>query len=271
MTVRHVPLLTAGCARAAALMAALLGLLPAGAIAQDEAARAAPSTSPSGVVRVTAGEHGDFSRVVLTLGAAIEHRAEPEPSGLRVLFPGARLEFDYRESELIRRARRVVAAQTGLADAGSSFRLRFDCTCIARTSAYDGKIVIDVLDAERGDPHRPGARSAADAPGQAALPPAGASAGSANGATPRPEFMRRVEGFADPPAPARREPPAPGSSFDPEQLRRMLAQAVEDGHLTARGSRCRHAGDARRPGPGPDTSGRQGPPAGAGRSRARDR
>lgn len=53
-------------------------------------------------------------------------------------------------------------------------------------------------------------------------------------AAPRPEFVRRVEAFEPQPQPRpRADPPHAGSEFDADELRRVLARAVEHGHLAS--------------------------------------
>jgi hypothetical protein len=59
------------------------------------AAEADPDASQAGIVRVTAGEHGDFSRIVFAIGANPRYRTDARPDGLRLEFPGASFEFDF--------------------------------------------------------------------------------------------------------------------------------------------------------------------------------
>jgi hypothetical protein len=205
---------------------------------------------PGGWIRVTAGEHGEFSRVVFALGAGLTYHTELEPGGLRVVFPDALVGFDYDEVYPKRRARRVSMAEPALNADGVSLRLRFGCDCDARTFVLGPKLVVDVFDAAPGasDPER---SERAPQPDRARTPsavvdPAGAraperapasaqktSSGARKEGQPRPEFLQRVQGPSDP------QPLAPGSgsapdptSFDPAHLERMLAWAIEHGHLT---------------------------------------
>jgi hypothetical protein len=235
----------AGRRRRAAAIALLLALLPVRlAAAAKEGAEAQPAGPPGHVVPVTAGEHGAFSRVVFALGADRAYRTEPEPAGLRVVLPGAHVEFAYAGVYPGRRAHRVVMAEPGADADGASLRLRFGCDCSARIFRLDDRLVVDVFDAASSDSRSSSSRAApagrADAP---AAPghPAGAAADPAappqladagDWGQPRPEFVQRVENLrsAAPGAPPGGVPD--GAGFNPDHLERMIAWAIDQGHLT---------------------------------------
>jgi hypothetical protein len=130
-------------------LALLLGAVPTGTCAAPPAGKA----PPAGIVRVTAGEHGDFSRVVFALGADLEYRTEDEPDGFRIVFPDALVGFEYDEVYPRRRARRVIMAEPALSGDGASLRLGFGCDCAARTFVLGDKLVVDVFDAASSASH----------------------------------------------------------------------------------------------------------------------
>jgi hypothetical protein len=221
---------------------ALVLLLAALTLGASWPGRAAP-TPPGGTVRVTAGEHGDFSRVVFPLGAGLRYRTEVEPRGLRIVLPDALVGFDYEEVYPKRRAHRVVAAEPVLDGDGVSLRLRFGCACSARTSMLGGKLVVDVFDAApdaaapaRGpapaQPVRSEPRPRSEPPAAAPAAPRQAVPSAPGSGQPRPEFVQRVQGL-DSSAPRPAPPAEPGrAEFDPEHLQRMLTWAIEHGHLS---------------------------------------
>ncbi len=231
-------------------IALLLALLPIRPGAGLEAQGAAPPASPPpGVVLVTAGEHGEFSRVVFTLGADFTYRTEPEPQGLRVVFPGARLGFEYGGVFPGRRAHRVVMAEPGLDADGASFRLRFGCDCSARGFMLDDRLVVDVFDAAPSDrePSRPNqaADAGPDVPAisdhnaGAPVDPAARLAALRDVADEpsqgqlRPEFVRRVESLSSSARGASSGALPDGVGFNPDHLQRMIDWAIDQGHLTA--------------------------------------
>jgi len=205
--------------------------------------------SRSGVVLVTAGEHGEFSRVVFTLGTDLTYRTEPEPAGLRVVFPGARLGFEYGGVYPARRAHRIVMAEPGFDADGASFRLRFGCDCSARTFTLDGRLVVDIFDAAPGDagPFRSSRGAEATGPDMPATPAHGAGAPADPAARlaalrgvadetsqgqPRPEFLQRVESLSSSAQGARSGAVPDGVGFNPDHLQRMIDWAIDQGHLT---------------------------------------
>jgi hypothetical protein len=238
-------------------IAVALATLPLATAAEVRTNGAAePAAAPSGIVRVTAGEHGDFSRVVFALGGGLSYRAEPERAGFRIVFPDALVGFEYGDVYPERRAHRVVMAEPALGAEGASLRLRFGCDCGVRTFTLGEKLVVDIFDAASTAPaparagRAPGGDATPAAPDrrpQGAGERAGERAGEGTGGVapqpaarnaladagdqgqPRPEFLRRVEGLSPEPYGA----PAPdGGAFDPEHLQRMLAWAIDHGHLT---------------------------------------
>lgn len=239
----------AGCRRRGVAIARLLTLLPVWLGAGLEAQGAVqPTRPPAGVVLVTAGEHSDFSRVVFALGADFTYRAVPEPAGLRVVFPGARFDFEYGGVYPARRAHRVIMAEPGADADGASFRLRFGCDCSARAFVLDDRLVVDIFDAaSSGDqPSHSSHTAQADRPDILATSEqrAGAAADRVTGFAapgdvaetdrrqPRPEFLRRVEGLSRSAQGAGSGVVPNGTGFDPDHLQRMLAWAIEQGHLT---------------------------------------
>jgi hypothetical protein len=223
-----------------ALLLVLLPLRPGAGLEAQGAER--PTSPPAHVVLVTAGEHGGFSRVVFALGADLPYRAEPEPAGLRVVFPGARVGFEYGEVYPKQRAHRVIMVEPGSDADGGSLRLRFGCDCSARTFMLDDRLVVDIFDAASSAGQSPFSRAA---PAGRAPPAserlAGAAAGPAvaddvadasDQGQPRPEFVQRVQSLNSS-APGARSGVVPDdAAFNPDHLQRMLAWAVEQGHLT---------------------------------------
>jgi hypothetical protein len=237
------------CGRRSVAIALLLALLPIRPGAGLEAQGAAPPASPpAGVVLVTAGEHGEFSRVVFTLGADLDYRTEPEPQGLRVVFPGARLGFEYGGVFPGRRAHRVVMAEPGLDADGASFRLRFGCDCSARGFMLDGRLVVDVFDAVPSNREPSRSNQAADAgpdvptishhDGGVPVDPAARLAALRDVADepshrqPRPEFLQRVESLSSSARGASSGVLPDGVGFNPDHLQRMIDWAIAQGHLT---------------------------------------
>jgi hypothetical protein len=174
---------------------------------------AAPAGAPSGIVRVTAGEHGEFSRVVFAVENGLSYRAEPERGGFRIVFPDALVGFEYDDVYPERRAHRVVMAEPALGAEGASLRLRFGCDCGVRTFTLGEKLVVDVyeLGSLAPEPERPVRAPRADArpaasgsrppdAGEVATPPAApdAFADAGAGGQPRPEFLQRVESLSGP-------------------------------------------------------------------------
>jgi hypothetical protein len=208
---------------------------------------AAPTRPPAGIVLVTAGEHGDFSRVVFALGSDLAYRTEPEHGGLRVVFPRANVGFDYSGVYPGRRAHRVIMAGPGSDADGTSFRLHFGCACSAQTLMLDGKLVVDVFDVAASGhqvspshataPARADASPASDHSASGAAEPAASHQPAAAGdqPQPRPEFLERVDSM-DGPAPSPPSAVVPqGAGFNPDHLQRMIAWAIEQGHLTEAG------------------------------------
>jgi hypothetical protein len=223
--------------RGGIVSALVLSLLPIWLGGELEAhAASQPIAPPSGTVLVTAGEHGDFSRVVFALGADLPYRAEREPAGLRVVFPGARLGFEYGGVYPARRAHRVVMAEPGSDTDGASFRLRFGCECSTRTFMLDDRLVVDIFDAAPSDsaPSRSGRAAPADepeVPGAAERRP-DLAAGRVAQPQPRPEFLRHVEGLTSRAQSAGSGAAPDGAGFNPDHLERMLAWAIDQGYLT---------------------------------------
>jgi len=235
--------------RAGVAVAVALAVLPTAAASEIRAeSTAEPAGAPSGIVRVTAGEHGEFSRVVFAVGHGLSYRAEPERAGFRIVFPDALVGFEYDDVYPERRAHRVVMAEPALGAEGASLRLRFGCDCGVRTFILGEKLVVDVYEtgSPAPEPERPARAPRADAPPAAfGSRPAGAGdvgaqpaarnaiADAGAGGQPRPEFLRRVESLSSPePRPARPGAAPDGAAFDPEHVRRMLAWAIDHGHLT---------------------------------------
>ncbi|MGH6945643.1 MAG: hypothetical protein ACREH6_15680, partial [Geminicoccaceae bacterium] len=243
---RHRLLVALGAALAFQPVAASAGLKSSGSPPQTFV----PTPGP---VRVTAGEHDGFSRVVFALGVAPSYRAEPEQGGLRVVFADRQLTFDYQEVYPKGRAHRVAWAEPRADGDGTSFYLGFNCECIAKTFVLGDKLVVDVFDARhaareglpRPDAQVPGTSSAQGSP---AIRPAlsrrslaprddalnSTPAAARQEATPRPEFMRRVnrlEGVS--PEPAGPDTRANSAAFDADKLRRMLERAIDQGQLSA--------------------------------------
>ena len=176
----------AGRRRQGVAIALLLALLPIRLAAGFEVQGAAqPTSRPEPVVLVTAGEHGTYSRVVFALGANRAYSTEPEPAGLRVVFPGAGVGFEYGGVYPERRAHRVVMAEPTADADGASFRLRFGCDCSARTFMLDDRLVVDVFDAASNGSESPSSRAAptgsADAPAVSDRRAGGSRPGSATG------------------------------------------------------------------------------------------
>jgi hypothetical protein len=232
---------TVGGRRCGVAIALLLAALPIRANAAGQMGNASPS---AGIVRVTAGEHGEFSRVVFALGAGLAYRTEVESTGFRLVFPTALLGFDYDEVYPKRRAERVIMAGPASDADGASFRLQFGCDCTVKTFMLDERLVVDVFDAVPaatdpppravapavGAEHRAGGAPEAQSPAATQ----GASAGERTDGQPRPEFVRRVESLST----SEPRPPTAGAGrdmadFDPERLERMLTWAIEHGHLTS--------------------------------------
>ena len=193
---------------------------------------------------MTAGEHGDYSRVVFALGGRLPYRSEPEAAGLRLVFPDARLEFDYGGVHPGRRAHRVVMAEPGSGQDGTSFRLSFGCDCSARTFMLGDRLVVDVFDGGPND-GSPSESEVAPSAGPSNAPPAAAplaevdagpapsgNADDAGGELPRPEFLRQVESLGNGRSGTLPATAPPEAGFDPGHLERMLAWAIEHGHLT---------------------------------------
>jgi cellulose synthase operon protein C len=241
-----VPKEPSGRRRLGAAIALLLVLSCVRSGAGLEALGAAP---PAGDVLVTAGEHGEFSRVVFALGADLTYRTEPEPAGLRIVFPGTRVGFEYGGVYPARRAHRVVMAEPGLDADGASFRLGFGCDCSARTFMLDGRLVVDVFDVASSDGELSGSSRVAEATGPdvPATPGREADASAAPAARlaalrdvadetspgqPRPEFLRRVESLSSSAQDASSGAVPDGVGFNPDHLQRMIDWAIDQGHLT---------------------------------------
>jgi hypothetical protein len=203
----------------------------------------------AGIVRVTAGEHGQFSRIVFAVGTDPRYRTEPRPEGLLIQFPGASFEFDFSAASIEARTRRVIAARSGDSGEGATFDLSFNCTCTTKTFVHEGKVVVDVFDPSRDERPQEAAnriderRTSATPAGEQAVPTATLGHGAvARDDTvdqgkqdlPRPEFVRRVEQLAGLPGPIELPQPQPGQApFDREHLRNMMAWAIDQGHLIA--------------------------------------
>ena len=231
------------CSAAVALLLPLVLVRPGASLEAHGAAQ--PTSAPAAVVLVTAGEHGEFSRVVFALGGNLPYRSEPEPAGLRVVFPGARVDFEYAGVYPGRRAHRVVMAEPGPDQDGASFRLRFGCDCSARTFMLDDRLVVDVFDvaSSKGSPSASGLAAPVDranaSPARERFATVGAgSAASRNPAAageegkPRPEFLQQVESLSSSPPGERRGAMQDSAGFNPDHLERMIAWAVQHGHLT---------------------------------------
>jgi hypothetical protein len=245
------------CVLWALLIACCASRSAAAAEARDSAQ---PDQPPAGIVRVTAGEHGDFSRIVFAIGAVPSYRGEPRRDGLQVQFPGSSFEFDFSAAAIAARTRRVIAARAGDRDEGAAFDLSFNCNCVTKTFVYEGKLVVDVFGRGEALRNAVGSIDAGTASGSNQIVPTAAAQAEAappvetaeggGRKRPRPEFVRRVEQLAGLPGPIELPQPRSGEPpFDHEHLREMMAWAIDQGHLTAA-----HAADAaasaRESGPG---------------------
>ncbi len=117
-----------------------LGLGAAPSLAAD-----APGASQA--VRLGAGEHADFSRVVLNMAPPAGWSARNVQGGVEVVLPGAVAAFDDKAVTTQRRAHRVASAHARPESGGAVLRLDFDCNCSAKVYALRGSmIVVDVSD-----------------------------------------------------------------------------------------------------------------------------
>jgi hypothetical protein len=255
----------AGRRRRRVAIAVLLALLPVRPGTGLEARAATlPASPPGDVVLVTAGEHGEFSRVVFALGADRSYRTEPEPAGLRVVFPGSRPGFEYGGVYPGRRAHRVIMAEPGSDAEGASFRLRFGCDCSARTFVLEDRLVVDIFDGSSSDgqpsrssraargggavapaPSEPVAGAATDPPAHAAAP--GGAGDPSNQGHPRAEFLQRVESLSSAAQGTESGAVPDGVGFNPDHLQRMIAWAIEQGHLTGASEADDHVPSPHRP------------------------
>ncbi|MEO1329956.1 MAG: hypothetical protein AAFW46_09860 [Pseudomonadota bacterium] len=129
----------------AALMAAtaLSSTVPA-AIAQERAQERA---------RVSAGEHGAFSRVVLQSRPADGWRATPTPNGIEIRLPDGPGAIDARDVTERRKAHRVETLSSRREGSETILRLGFNCDCVGRAYTLRGAmLVVDVRDRDGSDP-----------------------------------------------------------------------------------------------------------------------
>jgi hypothetical protein len=136
--------------RGATALAAVAAIAAAG----DAAAAGGP---------IRTGEHGGFSRVVMTIDPGVEWSLELGQGEATVLFPGRRLDFT---TEAVWRRiprRRVTAIEPAATARGTEVQLGLGCACRVTATLVSGRyLAIDVHDAAEGDAAD---MLAADAPG----------------------------------------------------------------------------------------------------------
>ncbi len=107
----------------------------------------APANGADHIVRVSAGEHKDYSRIVI---ASNDNKIAIEQSGrlVRIKNIDASAFLDLREVNDQRKAFRILSAKQISADGGSSVELTINCDCGVRSSRLSNKkFVLDIVDA----------------------------------------------------------------------------------------------------------------------------
>lgn len=185
-----------------------------------------PALSQAGTVRVTSGEHGDFTRLVFEHGTDTRWALGTTPDGYELRLTGPDLSVDLANAfRLIGKGRLAAIEAAPLGDGASSVRLVLACPCHVQPFAFrPGTLVVDIRDGPppatsayevplssvaQGSPLRPRPRPAPPAPEAASEAPAPvAEAPHSDAAQPA-------------------LPPAPGE--DPDALRASLLRELSDG------------------------------------------
>lgn len=108
---------------------------------------------------VTAGEHGDYSRIVIAGGKVVAVDRAQRAVDIRV--DDASAPIDLSDINDKRKAHRVVAAQRMATAQGAVVRLTLSCDCsIEAKAAVNGNLVIDIRDDARAAPPAPPAAPA---------------------------------------------------------------------------------------------------------------
>ncbi|MGE0409310.1 MAG: hypothetical protein AB7P23_08625, partial [Amphiplicatus sp.] len=106
------------------------------------AASAAQAAAPVGV---SAGEHQDFSRVVISNAGAVTVDQSERRVDIRI---DAADRVDLSDINDKRKARRVVAARVMDTAGGTIIRLSLNCACVVNTDrGAEGKLIVDIRDA----------------------------------------------------------------------------------------------------------------------------
>ncbi|SFR00725.1 hypothetical protein [Poseidonocella sedimentorum] len=94
-------------------------------------------------VTVRSGEHDGFTRLVLDLPRALEHRLETDLGRLEVIFDQPSLQFD--TSEVFDRISRDRVAEIGSASGSGKLEVDLGCACVAQEFWHLGRyLVIDI-------------------------------------------------------------------------------------------------------------------------------
>lgn len=109
---------------------------------------ALPGLVWAATVKVTSGEHGQFTRLVIEHGPGVEWQVGTTPDGYEVRLTGPELAFDLADAfRLIGRGRLGAMDALPTGPTSASLRLVLACPCHIRPFAFrPGTLVVDILD-----------------------------------------------------------------------------------------------------------------------------
>lgn len=215
-----------------------LALAMSTALAAALAPAAAFSTEP---IKVGAGEHGDYSRVVLNMRAPEGWSARTVGRVVELRLPGDGLHFDAGDVVERRKAHRVTGFDSRVEDGETRLRLTLNCACAASARSAHGALVIDIRDESRDARREEAAIETADTPERGAAPgpadPASADDRSAQVERARELLLKQLRKAADEGlirfrgegARAEAAPAEPGEADGHDMARDMTAGAEDDG------------------------------------------
>lgn len=97
-------------------------------------------------ISFTAGEHGDYSRVVVS-GGASSVSSDEQARTVDVSFGKGAATFDLTEVAMARKAHRVASVKKIDSAAGSTIRLQLNCDCVVDTvRRSDGSMMLNIAD-----------------------------------------------------------------------------------------------------------------------------
>ena len=223
-------------------LAALAMGLATSVVAQTEPN---PIATPPATIRLGAGEHDGFSRVVLNMTPPSGWRSRMVEGGVEIELPGPTIRFNDVAIAKQRRAHRVSSTEARRTSDATILKIDFGCACQADVYAMKGAmIVVDVRNRDRSAPEavavqtepapRPvvqAAEALTSKPAESSTPNAVAetapAATSAAPAVAEPEPKPQEASAPKPPTPPRAASPKQEMEAEVAKAREMLLKQLQ--------------------------------------------